>query len=133
MKEQEKENKAGTHQKKNDSDHSQKNVNEYAHKGKAQISKKIKELENEWNAERTLQLNASAIILTGALLGILADKRWMLLSAAAAAFLGAQAIQGWKIPVPGWRAGDEITREKYALKALKGDFKNIRKSRKAEA
>jgi hypothetical protein len=47
-------------------------------------------------------------------------------------FLLQHAIQGWCPPVPilrrlGFRTADEINRERYALKALRGDFKDAEK------
>jgi hypothetical protein len=40
------------------------------------------------------------------------------------------AVQGWCPPIPilrrlGFRTADEINRERYALKALRGDFDSI--------
>jgi hypothetical protein len=40
------------------------------------------------------------------------------------------AVQGWCPPIPvlrrfGFRTADEINRERYALKALRGDFDGI--------
>ena len=46
------------------------------------------------------------------------------------AFLFQHAVQGWCPPVPilrrmGFRTADEINRERYALKALRGDFQPV--------
>jgi len=52
---------------------------------------------------------------------------WLILPAAVTAFLFQHAIQGWCPPVPilrrlGFRTSDEINKERYALKAVRGDF-----------
>jgi hypothetical protein len=48
-----------------------------------------------------------------------------------AGFLLQHAVQGWCPPVPlfrrlGFRTAAEIDYERYALKALRGDFRNVR-------
>ncbi len=104
---------------------------EYMHKGKATIINRLKELDDEWEIERLLQMNASGIAIAGIVLGILVNKKWFILPGIAATFLLLHAVSGWAPPVPvlkklGFRTRDEINRERYALKALKGDFKNMR-------
>jgi len=52
------------------------------------------------------------------------------------AFLLQHAIQGWCPPVPilrrlGFRTADEINRERYALKVLRGDFDVAQKAGEA--
>ena len=53
-----------------------------------------------------------------------------LLPALVTGFLFQHAVQGWCPPVPlfrrmGVRTRPEIDREKFALKALRGDFKDV--------
>ncbi len=50
--------------------------------------------------------------------------------AAVAGFLFQHAVQGWCPPVPlfrrlGFRTAREIDHERYALKALRGDFRRL--------
>jgi hypothetical protein len=57
-------------------------------------------------------------------------SRWYLLSAAAAAFLVQHAVQGWCPPASllrriGIRTTHEINHERFALKALRGDFDSL--------
>jgi hypothetical protein len=118
-------------QNKNIDDKTYENIRQYSHKGKARIAARLDELEEEWDIERLLEMNASGLALTGIILGVLVDKRWFILPGIVTSFLLLHAIQGWCPPVPllrklGFRTRDEINREKYALKAIKGDFKNIR-------
>lgn len=69
-------------------------------------------------------------MVLGTLLGHRADRRFLLLPAAVLAFLGQHALQGWCLPLPlfrrrGVRTIGEIERERYAVKALRGDFDSI--------
>ena len=101
----------------------------YATQRKEAIAERIQELDREWDIERFLQTNASALALTGLLLGLV-RRRWLLLTGGVLGFLMQHAIQGWCPPIPllrkmGVRTRGEIDREKYALKILRGDFKNL--------
>jgi len=94
------------------------------------ISRRIEELEREWDLERWLETNASAVALSGVFLGAIAGRKWFLLTIGALAVLLQHALQGWSVPVPamrklGVRTRGEIDREKYALKILRGDFRAI--------
>ena len=98
----------------------------YATQPKEAITKRIEELEQEWDIERWLQTSASGLALTGVVFGLV-RKKWLLLSAGVLGFLLNHAIKGWCPPVPllrkfGVRTRREIDREKYALKILRGDF-----------
>ncbi len=95
-----------------------------------QITRRLRELDAEWDMERTLETNAAALALTGTILAALFDKRFLLLPALVTGFLLQHALQGWCPPVPlfrrrGVRTSAEIERERYALKALRGDFRPI--------
>ena len=110
-------------------------LKEYGHKGKQAKTDRIAELEQEWDADRTLLLNAAVISLSGAVLGAFVNKKWFLLSAACALLMAEQAITGWSPSMAllkklGKRSKDEIARERYGLKAMKGDFKNTADSEK---
>ena len=101
----------------------------YANQSPETISKRIRELEREWDIERMLETNAASIGLLCMGLGIF-KKRYLLVSATVLGFLLMHATQGWCPPVPvlrklGVRTRAEIDREKYALKVLRGDFKDI--------
>lgn len=106
------------------------NVRHYATQSKGFLSVRIDELEKEWDIERHIQVNASALALGGIALGATVNKKWLLLSAGVLGFLFQHATHGWCPPVPvlrrmGVRTRSEIEREKYALKALRGDFQQI--------
>lgn len=98
----------------------------YAHAGPDEIDRRLRQLDQEWDMERVLQTNAATIALTGTLLGMF-SKKWLLLPAFVTGFLLQHSIQGWCPPVPvfrnlGVRTRLEIEKERYALKALRGDF-----------
>lgn len=94
------------------------------------IQQRIEELDREWDMERRLETNASVAVVATTVLGLTISKKWFLLTAAVGAFLFQHAVGGWCPPVPifrrlGTRTRKEIDREKYALKALRGDFKEL--------
>lgn len=105
-------------------------VLEFAGKTNEEISARINELERTWDTERILQANAALLAGTGLVLGLGFNSRWLSLTGGVLAFLLQHAVQGWCPPLPllrrlGVRNRSEIEREKYALKALRGDFDNI--------
>jgi hypothetical protein len=88
--------------------------------------------------ERLLETNASALAFTGLVLGLTHSKKWLMVPGIVLPFLFQHAVQGWCPPVPvfrrlGVRTRKEIDREKYALKALRGDFDNVDTLPRAEA
>jgi hypothetical protein len=94
------------------------------------ISRHIDQLDREWDVERVLQTNASILALTGTVLGAAVDRKFLMVPAAVLSFFFQHAVQGWCPPVPlfrrmGVRTRQEINREKYALKALRGDFDEV--------
>ena len=106
------------------------NVAYFGKGGPQVIGERLRELDREWDVERLLEANAATIALTGLCLDTLVNRRWFLLPAIVAAFLLQHAIQGWCPPIPvfrrlGTRARTEIEEERYALKAIRGDFTGI--------
>lgn len=92
-----------------------------------EIEQRLRELDAEWDIERTLEANAATLGLAGVALGVFVDRRWLLFPAAISGFLLQHALQGWCPPIAlfrkqGVRTSTEIDRERYALKALRGDF-----------
>lgn len=95
-----------------------------------EIDDRLAELDAEWDTERTLEANAASLAFIGIALGATVDRRWLALPAAVTAFLFQHATQGWCPPLPvlrrlGFRTAKEISQEKYALKALRGDFDGV--------
>ncbi len=94
------------------------------------IARRIDDLDTEWDIERWLEANAAALAFTGTVLGLLLNKKFFAIPCFVLPFLFQHAIQGWCPPVPilrrkGVRTRREIDAEKYALKALRGDFSNM--------
>lgn len=94
------------------------------------IGRRLRELDAEWDTERTLEANAATLALAGTVLGMTTDRRWLALPLAVTAFLLQHAVQGWCPPLPvlrrlGFRTAREIDVERNALKALRGDFAPI--------
>ena len=111
-------------------------IGHYSEQGAAAIESRIKELDRKWDIERTLEVNAGLLGLTGAILALTIDKRWAVLPAVGTSFLVQHAIQGWCPPLPlfrfmGIKSRPELDREKYALKALRNDFKNVQNATQA--
>ena len=91
------------------------------------IDQRLEDIDREWDIERTLEANAAIVVLAGIVLGAKVDRRWLALPALAAGFLLQHAIQGWCPPLPafrrtGVRTMREMDIERFALKALRGDF-----------
>jgi hypothetical protein len=91
------------------------------------IGRRLQALDAEWDIERTLEANAATLALSGTVLGILGDRRFLALPVLVTTFLLQHALQGWCPPLPilrrlGVRTSGEINRERMALKMLRGDF-----------
>ncbi|MBM7869963.1 hypothetical protein JOC70_001433 [Clostridium pascui] len=107
-----------------------KNIVYYKTKDRNEISKRIDELQREWDTERILEANAAAVILVSLILGKFVDRKWLILSCGVSAFLLQHAIQGWCPPLPiirslGKKTPYELLAEITALKILRGDFKDL--------
>jgi hypothetical protein len=96
-----------------------------------EIDQRLKELDEEWDIERTLEANAATLAFIGTALGLVAGRRWLVVPAAVTGFLFQHATQGWCPPLPvlrrlGFRTAREIAQERYALKAIRGDFADVK-------
>ena len=106
-------------------------VEGYAAKGETELTRRIEELDREWDMERMLETIASGLAGSGVgLAAATGSRKWLIVPGVVLSFLFQHAVQGWCPPVPvlrrlGVRTREEIDREKYALKALRGDFGEI--------
>ena len=96
----------------------------------ADIPQRLRKLDEEWDIERAIEMNASALAFIGTALGFFVHPYWLALPALVTAFLFQHALQGWCPPVPilrrmGFRTSYEIERERQALKAVRGDYLNV--------
>ena len=105
-------------------------VRYYASQPRDVITRRIAELDHEWDIERVIETKAASLALLGVVFGITRGKQWLLLSAGVLGFLLWHGTKGWCPPIPalrqlGIRTRSEIDREKFALKVLRGDFQQI--------
>ncbi|HWG47122.1 MAG TPA: hypothetical protein VN688_30440 [Gemmataceae bacterium] len=103
-------------------------VAQVAAAGSEAIERRLRELDREWDIERSLEANAASVGLIGLGLGAFVSRRFYILPGLVCGFLLQHALQGWCPPVPifrrlGFRTASEIDHERYALKALRGDFR----------
>lgn len=116
-------------------DHTERNIAYYAAHPE-EIDARLEQLDREWDIERTLEANAATVSVASVVLGTLVSRKWFFLPAIVGGFLLNHAINGWCPPLPvfrrmGMRTQTEIERERYALKALRGDFNSISDMNKA--
>jgi hypothetical protein len=105
-------------------------ISDYAGASREALTRRIDTLDREWDIERVLEANAAGFTLAGLALSQVHSRRWLWLSTVVAGFLLQHALQGWCPPIAvfrrlGVRTRREIDREKYGLKALRGDFEPI--------
>lgn len=113
-----------------------KNIKHYSDLSEKVINKRIKKLEREWDIERLLEINLSTLALTGILLSLVKHRSWIVLPTVALGFFAQHAIQGWCPPLPvfrffKFRTRNEINQEMHALKALRGDYEDIKSAEEA--
>lgn len=116
----------------------QANIQMAASEGPEGIARRLEELDHEWDVERCLETGASSLVILGLTLAATVNRRWLYLSGGVAGFLLQHALQGWCPPLPvfrrlGVRTADEINQERYALKALRGDFAPVQGTSDASA
>jgi hypothetical protein len=106
------------------------NVARYAAQGPHAIDRRLAELDEEWDTERYLETMAPSFTLFGLFMGMTVSRKWLLLPVVVQSFFLQHALQGWCPPLPvlrrlGVRTAGEIEQERYALKALRGDFRQV--------
>jgi hypothetical protein len=91
---------------------------------------RIAELDREWDVDRLLETEASLTALAGLALGATVNRKFFVIPGFVASMVLLEALTGWYPLLPlfrrlGVRTSREIERERYALKALRGDFDNL--------
>ena len=85
------------------------------------INQRLSELDREWDIERTLAMNSSALTAFGLLQAFLFGRRkWLLLSMIVQGFYIQHTLQGYCPPLPvlrrmGFRTTEEIEQERRGL------------------
>lgn len=92
-----------------------------------EIGDRLRQLDDEWDVDRVLTLNGSAISLFGVLVGLLGRKRWYVIAMIVQALMIQHEAQrcsaaGSLLRSLGFRTKEEIEQERYALKLLRGDL-----------
>jgi hypothetical protein len=95
-----------------------------------EIDGRLRELDEEWDVERAIEMEAAATVLAGVFLGATLSKKWFVVPAFASAMLLLHNLQGGYPWLPvfrrlGIRTAQEIAQERYALKAIRGDFAHL--------
>jgi hypothetical protein len=106
------------------------NLNRYRYLTGEEISKRLKKLQNEWDIEKTLKINASAIAVAGFILKRLTRRRGFWFTGALAGLVWHHGVRKWAMSLPvirrmGKRTQEEINDEIFSLKILRGDFDHI--------
>jgi hypothetical protein len=94
------------------------------------INWRLAELDEEWDIERILLVKGAALTTAGVVLGITVNKKWLALPLVFSLVSLTGITKGWTKLLPligklGFRTRAEIEKEKYALKAIRGDFKYL--------
>jgi multidrug resistance efflux pump len=92
---------------------------------------RLDELDREWDTDRVLEVEAATMGLLGLAAAVLWRPQFLVLPAVVAASVLLQARTGRYPLMPlfrrlGIRTAREIERERYAVKALRGDFSRVR-------
>ncbi len=103
------------------------NLAQWADKPGQQIQERLNALDREWDTDRALEAEAASMGLLGLALGAFYRPGLLVLPAFVAAGVLTHALTGRYPLMPifrrlGLRTAKEIARERYALKALRGDF-----------
>jgi len=103
----------------------------------AHADRRLSELDREWDTDRALEIEAATMGLIGLAVGAFFRKQLLALPAIVAGAVLVQATTGRYPLMPifrrlGLRTSKEIARERYALKALRGDFAGMGTAHAAE-
>lgn len=118
--------------------HTQERIDFYRVQDKERLTQRLEEMDREWDTERTLQTNFAILSAVGAALTAEVHGRWAWLALGVPAFMVQHGLQGWCPPLAvlrrlGVRTAREINDERFALKALRGDFDGLESSTDAAA
>lgn len=112
-------------------------VQRYAVRDARDLDRRIDHLQGEWDQNRVLDVQAAVLGLAGVVLAS-RDRRWLALPGLALGYLLLHAVSG-SSPLGnalrrlGVRRPREIEEERFALKALRGDFQAVRPGAAAHA
>jgi hypothetical protein len=99
--------------------------------GRPAITERLEEIEREWSAGRMTKATIGVGIVAGLALTALTMNSWWLILPTLGGLLLLQYLftrsswLGATFREMGYRSGAEIDQEKFALKALRGDFRHL--------
>jgi len=96
----------------------------------SEIGAKIGDLDHEWDIERLVQAQTALAAMISLTVGLRINRRALFGTTAIYSAFLLHSLQGWSPQIPifrrlGIRTQREIDREKYALKAIRGDFDSL--------
>lgn len=102
----------------------------YAEAGVDSINRRLVELDREWTAGRAMKASLGVVIVLGFILAAWHDPLWLLLPAVAGALLlqylfFRRSLVADLFQWLGLRSMHEIDEERFALRALRGDYRNL--------
>lgn len=106
--------------------------------GQHAISERLEEIDREWSAGRMTKATIGVAVLIGLILAAVFNSPWWLILPAVGGLLLLQYLfsrsswLGAMFREMGYRSGAEIDQEKFALKALRGDFRDLPTVREIE-
>jgi hypothetical protein len=105
-------------------------VRHMAEQDRPAVTQYLDKLEREWDLNRVVTVTASAVTVLGLVLGAKGGRGWRVMSGVAAGLLLQHGLLGFGpvaelVRLLGVRTRKEIDLEKFALKALRGDFERI--------
>jgi hypothetical protein len=106
------------------------NVARYASASPLLLDQRLQELSREWWAERICTAALAGAVLAAMVPVVVFGNSWLVVPGVFAAMLLSQAVFAWSPIMPlirlmGYRTACEIWNERYALKALRGDFQRL--------
>ncbi len=98
--------------------------------GPQAISDRLAQIDREWSAGRMTKATIGVMLVAGLAMTALVHPLWLILPAIGGVFLlqyifSRSSWLGATFREMGFRSGSDIDQEKFALKALRGDFKNL--------
>jgi len=98
--------------------------------GPAAIDERLEELDSEWTAGRISKATAGVMVVGGLVLSLTISLWWLVLPIVGGAILlqylfGRTSLVGELFHAIGFRRGADIEQEKFALRALRGDFTHL--------
>lgn len=107
-------------------------VRDMAQQERPEMSRYLARLDREWDIWRAVSVTAGSACLLGLLLARVDGQGWRVLSAVSAGLLLHHGLFAWGplgelVRALGVRTRREIDLEKFAIKALRGDFERVPK------